>query len=150
MTSSDEPFVFQVGETVKKVIVNLTLTQEINVLDVHKAIFLYFFLSRKRNPENYKKTMKILDFSPYKNWLFSEFVEEALVELRSYQDIYVSGKGEKAKVKSSPKVTSMPEYQLSKDEQKILKLIEPLNQWDVEIIYPNENKKATTEEGAKA
>jgi len=145
MTSSDEPFVVQVGKTVNKVIVNLTLTREINVLDIHKAVFLYFFLSRKRDPEYYKKIMKILDFFPYKNWPFSEFVEEALEELRGYQDIYVIGEGEKARIRSSPKVTSMPEYQLDDDEQKVLKLIGTLNQWDVEVML-NENEKMAREE----
>jgi len=151
MNSDDQSFVFWVGEIVDKAIVNMALSQEINVLDIHKGVFIYLLLLAKRKKYDKEKIMKILDFMPYKSGLISAFVEGALEEMRGYQDIYVSGKGEQIKIKSSQKAMSMPEYRLDEDEQKVLNLIWPLNQWDVEVMLNeiNENEKMA-KEGAKA
>jgi len=145
MNSDCQPYVVWVGEMVDKAIVNLTSEEEMNILDIHKGIFLYLSLLSARKDYNLKKIMKTLDFMPYKSGLFSEFVEGALVELSGYQDIYVSGKGEKAKIRSSPEATTMPEYRLDEDEQKVLKDLMPLTQWNWETMYLSEIKKMVKE-----
>ena len=149
MNSDSKPFIVWLGEIVDKAIVNLALEEDINVLDIHKAIFLYLSLLSARKNYDSKKIMKILDFMPYKSGLFSEFIEGALEELRGYQDIYVIGKGERAKIRSSPKVTSMPEYKLDEDEQKVLKDLMPLTQWKWETKSLSNIEKMVTE-GDKA
>jgi len=78
MNSDSKPFIVWLGEIVDKAIVNLALEEDINVLDIHKAIFLYLSLLSARKNYDSKKIMKILDFMPYKSGLFSEFIEGAL------------------------------------------------------------------------
>jgi len=111
----DDLDIFKIGEMVDRAIIHLAQGEEVEKPSLQNGVFLYLLsLSAKRDYDP-MKVARMAGFEPFKLGPYSDFLEGELEQLKGYQEVWVSGDKEDAKVKSTKEVASR--YVLDKDEK---------------------------------
>jgi len=114
----DDLDIFKIGEMIDRAIIHLAQGEEVEKPNLQNGVFLYLLsLSAKRDYDP-MKVARMAGFEPFKLGPYSDFLEGELEQLKGYQEVWVSGDKEDAKVKSTKEVASR--YVLDKDEKDII------------------------------